>query len=70
MLDIKPGLGNRLSVFFNEYSGSTIQNWRHVKDKVISDEESKKLSLRNYVNEEDHRRVIACSGCESTDYLK
>ena len=70
VLDIKPGLGNRLSVFFNEYSGSTIQNWRHVKDKVISDEESKKLSLRNYVNEEDHRRVIACSGCESTDYLK
>ena len=70
MLGSKLGLANRLSVFFNEYSGSPIQNWRHVKDKVISDTESKKLSLRNYVNEEDNRRVIACSGCESTDYLK
>ena len=70
VLDIKPGSGNRLSVFFDEYSSSPIQNWRHVKYEAISDKESRKLSLRNYVNEEYHERVIACSGCESTDYLK
>ena len=41
-----------------------------MKDKVISDKEPRKLSLRNYVNKDDHGRVISCSCCESTDYLK
>ena len=70
VLDIKAGSGNRLEVYFTGYNGSPSQNWRHVRDEVISDKQSRKLSLKNYVNKEAHRRVIACATCDSTENVK
>ena len=41
-----------------------------MRDEVISDKQSRKLSLKNYVNKEAHRRVIACATCDSTENVK
>ena len=70
VLGIKQRSGNRIQVYFTEYNGSPGQNWRHVGDEVISDQESRKLSLKNYVNKEAHTRVIACAMCDSSENVK
>ena len=59
-----------VQVYVAEYDGGLSQNWRHFSGEFISDCESRKLTLKNFVSRETRQRVTACGICNSDENVK